>query len=235
MALYLSDNKLLNKYQSSFRSLHSTSTALLDATNQWYFNIDNGLATSVVFLDLAKAFDTFDHNINYSNNFSPIIWESFHRPVSDQAPDESEKIKLGRAKRAWRVRFFPLQTTLGYLCPPAFSFPYNTISLRAGSRWSASARRSRETRKWACSDLCKFFISTPETAEEISQLIFTGSMNFGSSDFSGFHNNMQAQYTLLNFVNKVLPKKNRQCLCLARTHTWFQVILLWRSGLWWCW
>jgi len=59
---YLSDNKLLNKYQSGFRSLHFTATALLDATNQWYLNIDSGLVTSVVFLDLAKAFDTIDHN-----------------------------------------------------------------------------------------------------------------------------------------------------------------------------
>ena len=56
---YLSDNKLLNKYQSGFRTLHSTATALLDATNQWHFNIDSGLVTSVV----AKAFDTIDHNI----------------------------------------------------------------------------------------------------------------------------------------------------------------------------
>ena len=53
-------------------------------------------------------------------------------------------------------------------------------------------------KKWACSDPCKFFISTLETAKNASQLIFTGSMNFGSSsDFLGFHNNMQARYTLL--------------------------------------
>ena len=63
LCLYLSDNQLLNKYQSGFRSLHSTATALLDATNQWHFNIDSGLVTSVVFLDLVKAFDTIDHNI----------------------------------------------------------------------------------------------------------------------------------------------------------------------------
>ena len=35
------------------------------------------------------------------------------------------------------------------------------------------------------SDLCKFPISAWETAEKISQLIFTGSMNLGSSDFLG--------------------------------------------------
>ena len=77
---YLSDNKLLNKYQSGFRSLHSTATALLDATNQWYFNIDSGLVTSVVSLDLAKFFDTIDHNILleklqlFGVSTSSILW-----------------------------------------------------------------------------------------------------------------------------------------------------------------
>ena len=37
------------------------------------------------------------------------------------------------------------------------------------------APRSRETRKWACSDLWKFFLSTPETAEKISQKNITNS------------------------------------------------------------
>ena len=60
---YLTDKKLLTKYQSGFRSLHSTVTALLGATNQCYFNIDNDMVTAVVFLDLAKAFDTIDHTI----------------------------------------------------------------------------------------------------------------------------------------------------------------------------
>ena len=70
--LYLSDDKLLHtEYQSGFRLLQSTATALFDSTNQWYFNIDNDLVTSVVFLDLAKAFDTIDHNIK-SN--SPGKW-----------------------------------------------------------------------------------------------------------------------------------------------------------------
>ena len=49
--------------QSGFRSLHSTLTALLEATNAWSINIDNGLLNGVVFIDLTKAFDTIDHEI----------------------------------------------------------------------------------------------------------------------------------------------------------------------------
>ena len=60
---YLDKNKLLNTYQSGFRSLHSTMTALLETTNNWSINIDNGLLNGVVYIDLKKAFDTIDHAI----------------------------------------------------------------------------------------------------------------------------------------------------------------------------
>ena len=60
---YLLINDILDpRRQSGFGSLHSTGTALLDLTNQWYFNIDKGMISVVVFLDLKKAFDTVDHD-----------------------------------------------------------------------------------------------------------------------------------------------------------------------------
>ena len=60
---YLNDNQLLSSCQSGFRSLHSTLTAFLEATNNWSVNIDNGFLNGVVFIDLKKAFDTIDHEI----------------------------------------------------------------------------------------------------------------------------------------------------------------------------
>ena len=51
---YFNDNILLISCQSGFRSLHSTVTALLEATNRWSVNIDNGLVNGVVFIDLKK-------------------------------------------------------------------------------------------------------------------------------------------------------------------------------------
>ena len=59
---YLTENCIISPYQSGFRSLHSTVTALLEATDSWAMNIDRGLVNAVVFLDLKKAFDTVDHN-----------------------------------------------------------------------------------------------------------------------------------------------------------------------------
>ena len=60
---YLNGNDLLVSCQSRFRSLHSTLTSLLEASNSWSVNIDNGLINGVIFIDLKKAFDTIDHKI----------------------------------------------------------------------------------------------------------------------------------------------------------------------------
>ena len=60
---FLSNEGIISKQQSGFRSLHSTVSALLEATDSWAFNIDRGYVNAVVFLDLKKAFDTVDHEI----------------------------------------------------------------------------------------------------------------------------------------------------------------------------
>ena len=42
--------------ESRFRPLHSTLTAMLDATDEWYTNMDSGLITAILFINLKKAF-----------------------------------------------------------------------------------------------------------------------------------------------------------------------------------
>ena len=54
---------IISNHQLGFRSLHSTVTAILEATDNWAFNIDRGNVNAVAFLDLKKAFDTVDHDI----------------------------------------------------------------------------------------------------------------------------------------------------------------------------
>ena len=60
---YVTEHNLISSYQSGFRRLQSTITALLEATDNWAFNIDSGNVNAVVFLDLKKVFDTVDHDI----------------------------------------------------------------------------------------------------------------------------------------------------------------------------
>ena len=60
---YLEERNIICKDQSGFRAIHSTVTALLEATDTWAYNIDCGKINAVVFLDLKKAFDTVDHEI----------------------------------------------------------------------------------------------------------------------------------------------------------------------------
>lgn len=60
---FMTINGILVEQQSGFRSQHSTETTLLSSTNEWLYNMDKGLFTGVLFLDLKKAFDTVDHTI----------------------------------------------------------------------------------------------------------------------------------------------------------------------------
>ena len=39
---FLNSEEIISKQQSGFRCLHSTVTALLEATDSWAFNIDRG-------------------------------------------------------------------------------------------------------------------------------------------------------------------------------------------------
>ncbi len=60
---YLEEHNLLTIAQFGFKRFHSTVTSLLHVTDQWLMNIDKGLVTGVVFIDLQKPFDAVDVNI----------------------------------------------------------------------------------------------------------------------------------------------------------------------------
>ncbi len=60
---YLQENVLLSKLQLGFRPGHSTQSALTYLNESILNNVDSGMLTGIVFLDLKKAFDTVDHSL----------------------------------------------------------------------------------------------------------------------------------------------------------------------------
>ena len=78
---YLNKNNLIFEFQSGFRPCFSTDTALSFLSDKIRFNMDNGLYTGIVLIDLQKAFDRVDHKILLSKlslQFS-LYYVVFHK------------------------------------------------------------------------------------------------------------------------------------------------------------
>ena len=60
---YLSQNNLLDIYQSGYRMYHSTETFLLKITNDILMNQNEQCSTALVAIDLSAAFDLVNHSI----------------------------------------------------------------------------------------------------------------------------------------------------------------------------
>ncbi len=60
---YLKDHNILEVFQSGFKMLHSTESALLKVINDIFLATDTGDCVILVLLDLTAAFDTVDHEI----------------------------------------------------------------------------------------------------------------------------------------------------------------------------
>ena len=60
---FLDNHNILYKFQSGFRKTHSTDFCISYLTDKISKDLDSGVLTEVILIDLQKAFDTIDHNI----------------------------------------------------------------------------------------------------------------------------------------------------------------------------
>ena len=65
MFAHLQDNGIMKKFQSAYKTKHSTETALLRVYND-VMCIDQGKGCILVLLDLSAAFDTVDHAVLFN-------------------------------------------------------------------------------------------------------------------------------------------------------------------------
>jgi hypothetical protein len=59
---FLQSNSIIDASQHGFLSMHSTTTNLLQAANEWTINCDKGHFTRIIYIDFKKAFDSVSHS-----------------------------------------------------------------------------------------------------------------------------------------------------------------------------
>lgn len=86
---FMLNNSINEVFQSGFKALHSTESALLRVLNDIYLTTDSGKQMALVLLDLSAAFDLVDHNILLSRLESCVglrgsVLQWFHSYLSDR-------------------------------------------------------------------------------------------------------------------------------------------------------
>ena len=92
---HLALNNLTEKFQSAYKSGHSTETALVRVVNDMLNAIDNGNLSLLTMLDLSAAFDTIDHSIllerlqtSFGIDGTPLKW------IKSYLSDRQQKVKI---------------------------------------------------------------------------------------------------------------------------------------------
>ena len=94
---YIDENKLLDQFQSAYRSHHSTETALVRIHDDIMQALGRRKGVILVLLDLTAAFDTVDHAILFQQMKSIGICESALAWVTSYLSDRTVSIKINDA------------------------------------------------------------------------------------------------------------------------------------------
>ena len=85
------------RYQSCFRTTHSTVTALIEATDSWAYNFNRGKVNAVVFRDLKKAFDKVNHEILLSKLRNYGICDNAYSCLDSYLDNRRQRCSVNRS------------------------------------------------------------------------------------------------------------------------------------------
>lgn len=91
---FITKNKIISKNQFGFRKGMGTKDALHKLTSQLYSSIDQNIPTVVTFLDLAKAFDSVNHEILLKKLFRYGIRGKAYEIVQSYLTDRKQRVKI---------------------------------------------------------------------------------------------------------------------------------------------
>jgi hypothetical protein len=116
LTYHMQEKHPLPKYQSAYRTFHSTETALLKVQSDLLLNMDKQRLTLLVMLDLSAAFDTIDHQImldtlKYDAGVDGIALQWFESYLTNRTHQIS--VKGARSKEYKIIHGVPQGSCLG--------------------------------------------------------------------------------------------------------------------------
>ena len=132
---YLSHNDLIEKFQSAYKSGHSTETALLRVTNDILCSVDTGSVAMLTMLDLSAAFDTLDHQILLNRLFSSFgICDTALNWFKSYLENRHQKVKINSFYSDELPISFgvPQGSVLGPLLFTLYVYPLSNVIKKSG-------------------------------------------------------------------------------------------------------
>ena len=128
-------NDLIEKFQSAYKSGHSTETALLRVTNDILCSVDTGSVAMLTMLDLSAAFDTLDHQILLKRLFSSFgICDTALNWFKSYLENRHQKVKINSFYSDELPISFgvPQGSVLGPLLFTLYVYPLSNVIKKSG-------------------------------------------------------------------------------------------------------